>query len=278
MSILWSVWVLVLLVSRILIHTHTLYSGWDPTSDQWRQESLEELAQKELRGLSFEIYALRDIQPGEEIFIDYGQAWERAWHQHVQRWKPPPTTPISRDQWVLAKQANEEGANKPILAELTGRKDDFLYQPQHPYLMTACVYWSSELDQDPVYQTPNPQWHANTTTAHVLKQYADDGSQYEYYTTKGYANHYDGMHWPCTVLWKQEEHRNSYVVRIHPSPLVDRSELPWYHHEVPRLLVHYPRSSIRYFVKPYASDQHLPVRGLCGSSMEHMWCNNKIFF
>jgi len=31
---------------------------------------------------------LRDIQPGEELFLSYGKDWETAWNKHVQEWKP----------------------------------------------------------------------------------------------------------------------------------------------------------------------------------------------
>lgn len=39
-------------------------------------------------GLSFDYVALRDIQEGEEIFMDYGDEWEKAWQEHVAKWKP----------------------------------------------------------------------------------------------------------------------------------------------------------------------------------------------
>jgi len=39
-------------------------------------------------GLSFDYIALRDIQEGEEILMDYGPAWEAAWKKHVEEWKP----------------------------------------------------------------------------------------------------------------------------------------------------------------------------------------------
>merc|ERR1712038_2095300 len=32
--------------------------------------------------------ALRDIEPKEEIFLDYGEDWEAAWENHVKNWKP----------------------------------------------------------------------------------------------------------------------------------------------------------------------------------------------
>lgn len=41
-------------------------------------------------GLSFEYVALRDIEEGEEVFLDYGDEWQVAWDEHVKNWKPPP--------------------------------------------------------------------------------------------------------------------------------------------------------------------------------------------
>ena len=39
-------------------------TGWDPTSDVWRKMSLQDIAKEKARGLSMELYALRDIRPG----------------------------------------------------------------------------------------------------------------------------------------------------------------------------------------------------------------------
>jgi len=35
-----------------------------------------------------EFVASRDIQPGEEVFIDYGEEWQNAWDEHVKKWEP----------------------------------------------------------------------------------------------------------------------------------------------------------------------------------------------
>lgn len=38
--------------------------------------------------LAMELVALRDIEPGEEIFLDYGEEWEMAWQKHLREWRP----------------------------------------------------------------------------------------------------------------------------------------------------------------------------------------------
>ena len=63
-------------------------SGWDPETPKLLQMPLEDLSGMS-RGPSLEIFATRDIKPGEEIFMDYGQEWEEAWNQYMQVWTPP---------------------------------------------------------------------------------------------------------------------------------------------------------------------------------------------
>jgi hypothetical protein len=54
-------------------------------------------------GLMFEFVALRDIQEGEEILINYGQEWQDAWDAHVAKWTPPKYSELY-DTCVRAQQ------------------------------------------------------------------------------------------------------------------------------------------------------------------------------
>jgi hypothetical protein len=45
-----------------------------------------------VKGLLIEVVAVRDIAPGEEILMDYGNEWTAAWEKHVRKWKSPPDT------------------------------------------------------------------------------------------------------------------------------------------------------------------------------------------
>ena len=59
-------------------------------SQDWLDKSPEELLRMHKRaGLAMEIVALRDIAPGEEIFIDYQSHWEDAWKNHTEGYKLP---------------------------------------------------------------------------------------------------------------------------------------------------------------------------------------------
>jgi len=83
--------------------------GWDVNTPEWLNLSLEEIGQLVLenkRGLSLQVVAIRDIYPKEEIFIDYGPSWEKAWKVHVETWKPP------TDEWedyTPLKRMKEKG-------------------------------------------------------------------------------------------------------------------------------------------------------------------------
>ena len=54
--------------------------------------------------LAMELVALRDIKAGEEIFLDYGDEWQRAWEDHVREWKPP----ASAASYVSAYEMNRD--------------------------------------------------------------------------------------------------------------------------------------------------------------------------
>jgi hypothetical protein len=228
-------------------------TGWDPSSDKWRKMSFEELANQKARGLAFEIFALRDIHPGEEVFIDYGEEWEEAWARHLARWTPAslPVGWASPDRWVSAKVANEDMG--PILPELIS--GDLRETVHHPYLFTGCQYWETRDDLHPVYTKPRDWYHMSDED--VLDRYSDPGDQFCEGEHRLYPYHRDASHWPCTVVEHNHE-EDTYLVRIHRAPWASDSYLPWDENDLPRLLRNYKRDSIHYFVQPFASDQHLP--------------------
>lgn len=217
-------------------------SGWDVKSDEWRKMSLKELNRQNERGLALEYVATRDILAGEEVFIDYGIEWEKAWKQHIARWKPPETI----TNFSVA-QANE--FTGPIRQDLIS--GNLRKVVDHPYLFTGCQYYRRSRDNADVYEEQR-DWKSMADDQ-ILDLYSDDGAEYTY-GHGGYQRHSDTSHWPCSVIRQQPD--GSYTVRLHQSPL--RSRTAWAKSGMPRILTHYPKASIHYFVKSLVSDQFLP--------------------
>lgn len=101
---------------------------------QWLNLTLDQLGDKVDVGLVMEYVALRDIEPGEEIFINYGPAWEKAWEEHVHNWVP---LPGSKD-YVSAENMNADGHD--IIKTVQEQEDD----PYPHSVVTSCYY-----DYDP---------------------------------------------------------------------------------------------------------------------------------
>lgn len=55
----------------------------------WLNADIDDLKTIEVIGLSVDFVATRDIQPGEEVFIDYGPEWQEAWNKYINKWSPP---------------------------------------------------------------------------------------------------------------------------------------------------------------------------------------------
>jgi hypothetical protein len=247
---------------------HRWASGWDATSDKWRQMSLDELNKQKERGLALEIVALRNIEPNEEVTIDYGEEWEKAWKEFVASWTPPPRQASADTTWITATEANAKPLG-PIMDDFVSH--DLRHVRQHEYLFTGCQYHPDEEDLKMAYRIP-AGGNATKTESNeralvdwmdmsdedILARYATDGSRFLYHGT-GYSTHLDSSHYPCAILLPENSTDNdkTYTVRILASPYKKEAQ-PWEKADVPRILTNYSRNSIHYFVRPQQSDQHLP--------------------
>ena len=226
---------------------------WDPRTQVWLNATLEEMAPIVDRMLAIEIVALRDILPGDEVFIDYGEEWEQAWDNHVKSWEPE--RPEEAEYYFSISDANNQSPTEPLeyLISETIRGDEV----DHPYIFTGCLYWPTEWDDHEVFQADEEIDFDAMTDEDILERYADDGSFYRMDDDRLMT---EAPYWPCSVLFEEQTEEGeevTYLVRIkqHPSFSPPQS---WDSNELPRLLFHYPRSSIRYFAKPYQSDAFLP--------------------
>jgi hypothetical protein len=70
----------------------------------WCQDSIDVFENESHSGLMFDFIALRDIQEGEEVLIDYGKEWDDAWNEHVRKWTPPEGS----EQYMPAYELNND--------------------------------------------------------------------------------------------------------------------------------------------------------------------------
>jgi len=76
--------------------------------EEWLEKPVSFLEEQWQSGLMLEFIALRDIQPGEEVFINYGEEWQKAWDEHVKHWKP---IPVENDYNNLTMWTKESKTN-----------------------------------------------------------------------------------------------------------------------------------------------------------------------
>jgi SET domain len=262
---------------------HSSSSSSTTSNSKYWNQTVDELWQGNGRGLRMDVIALRDIQVGEEVFIDYGPEWESAWNEHVQR-----TT--SRKDVVVGPPRSSSMRTVEGLNAQMDIGDEFLSHnlrttttaamTESPGIMTACQYYTTGDETHKNYQIANKDWR-DLDDEELLRRYAD--RENGFFSKQDYQHHYDRSHWPCTVIRREDNKNNKqahnnkavhlrhldptngtttasssslYLVRIHQHPHLD--DTSWEEHDVPRFVRGYPRSSIHFFAKPYGSDQSRP--------------------
>jgi len=72
-------------------------------------------------GLAFDYVATKDIQEGEELFLDYGEAFEDSLTSYLSNWN----SSTSEVNYIPAQRYNEQLANAPIRTELEQESDPY---------------------------------------------------------------------------------------------------------------------------------------------------------
>jgi hypothetical protein len=85
----------------------------------WLNKSVEFFEDQWTSGLMLEYVALRDIQPGEEVLIDYGDEWQKAWEKHVKNWQAiPPEKDFNNLTLWTEETMNNRGKAGYVRAEV----------------------------------------------------------------------------------------------------------------------------------------------------------------
>lgn len=209
---------------------------WDPDTAQWLQLTVAEindLVKKGKRGLSIDFIATRDIYPGDEVFIDYGEGWEEDWADHVKRFIPPPVNDyipivdLNSSMEKLRTPEESENQQYPSNAQLT------------------CIYWVEDgteaVDENSPLDNDHVDWENGDGSIYV-----EENELYKIY----------GYNWNCEVLDRNDSKDGTgetYTVEL----FTTAETTIWSETRKRRILHNYPRKSIKFFNRPYSSDQHI---------------------
>jgi hypothetical protein len=180
--------------------------------------------------LVMKFVATRDIRPNEEIYMDYGLAWSRAWEKHVQEWNPVPGAVSYAPSYVM----------DDVAALLRTEKE----QVDHPYpsnVMTACFYRYSTHQRNDGIASSNQASAGETTTV----QWKMDRRTFDYRNLR-----------PCQVIKREDIDGKIYYTAIMKNWNGMKKDELIPKHEI-HVVSSIPRHAIRFVDKLYTTDMHL---------------------
>ena len=193
------------------------------------EKTVEEFSKDRTAKLAMDLVAIRDIQEGEEIFLDAGDAFETAWNSYARNWKPVE----GASNYISAYQLNQEVKNGTFRTEFEQTKNPY---PGNVNIECDSEIWTG-IDQT-LYQT--------TGEINVTKP-----DRFEY--------------WNCDILRRREVNGTiRYTVIVSRPPETkkknkkkeDKDEKPL---EKFVKLTDIPQMAIRFTDRPYTTDMFLPT-------------------
>lgn len=259
--------------------------SWDKNTNEWLNYSHDEISEAtkmDRRGISLEVYALRDIEKGEEVTIDYGESWEDAFLLHKSTWTPPPV-----GDYVPVKIMNERETVFRTVEELKTN-------PYPSNVRLACFkiqdrYDAKIEDEDndndeifPYFEDANEDERKNglfgyRNSDEILKIDKDAPNQIitvgKHQINRKLSS---GIGWdrPCNVLERHDN--NTYTVRFLRASSDDN--LGWETKRQARIILQYPAESIKFVTVEYRTDAYLPgafrhAIGIPDSMFPNHWKN-----
>ena len=212
--------------------------------------SPEQVAVTHGKGLMFDFVAIRDIQPGEELYLDYGNDWWDAWILHQGEWEGIQFDPDYISSNDYNQQLEDKDEDEPIRT--------ITEQHRRPYpnnLQTAC-YFEGDWVMDPEHEE-----------ARILFSSYSDQEEHDCLI-------------PCIILERYEpedEDKSSEESVLYSAKLVDTNQenesINFSCHiykQFEYILNDIPRHAITFVDKPHSSDKFLPqaFRHAIGVPME----------
>jgi hypothetical protein len=179
-----------------------------------------------------------------QIFIDYGEAWEEAWKDHVEHWTSPCLDGIEFGDCLESSR----------LVSFTMKQDrhNTQYHTWSDVHLTACQCNSShpwESGGKVIFLTNSPTDDTNTPMEYLGFSYDDEGFDYPYLSMLDPR--------PCKIIQSHPESDTFDVVYFFQPFQVPHG----YKNDTTRILVHYeslPSLDLHFFNKPLKGDLNDP--------------------
>ena len=222
----------------------------------WLNKSVEFLEDQWTSGLMLEYIATRDIQPGEEVLIDYGTEWQQAWDEHVKNWKSiPPEKDFNNLTHWTKKTSSNRGKAGYVRAEVF---DNDLKSPirteeeqlTDPYPHCVEVQCLVSIGHDASYL------HAPQTIPLFKRMWIEERD-----------NDSDGdlLFHPCNITWRHnkkdlyessEDDENYHEYEYDAELSIRKTFEDVIIHET-HIITNIPWKAIRFYNRPYTSDVFL---------------------
>lgn len=197
--------------------------------EEFAEMSIVDILSQNSPSLVLELVATRDIEPGEEIFLDYGQDWEYAWMEHESNWKHASNaesyTPAS--DWnrmnVTTIRTQEEQVEKPY--------------PENVVVGIVFNYYIENRGEIQSAKSRSIEWSAPVQVWQGSNRY-------------------------CEVLERRKAQtgdEDMYTVRVENHPSTQSWELEYIPPEETITLYNVPRSALHFVDTLGSTDVHLPT-------------------
>jgi len=190
-------------------------------------------------GLGMDIVATRDIQPDEEIFIDYGPLWQQKWEEHVQNWN---------HEMVWDTKASD--LNSAMMnSSSDGGRNYFYTQDEIESLKQANTYDIP----DSIMTVAYLEWEDEGQTDKLSSEKKNSGTWYQFDKTtarEGYALK------PCVVVDRYRPSSSDGETTTRSDNYEYTVEIYDTVNDMVEFVKNVPQKYIRYLDKPYTSDIH----------------------
>jgi len=189
--------------------------------------SLKQVQSLDHTGFMFDYIATKNILPNEEVFIDYGSDWTRAWDGHTGSWK--------------SRAEDESYMPAYVMDDVAGVLRTDKEQQTHPFpknLITSCFYKYYQDSEDVV--TPKDKTEATTMRWKMERE------TFQFRNLR-----------PCSIIQRDKLPNGQFIYTVmikNRYGLAQGNRIPKGQIHV---VSHVPRQAIRFSDKMYTSDQHL---------------------